>query len=546
MSKIITPQKYCYCQISTNKEILKSNVNNSFCEICGSIILKSSNGTIYYPIHAKQKTVFNELNPIDIIKSMKKKTDKEYPYIYNLYNMPKDQDDAKSNQSMRSINMYLRHRKKLILKLQKLMKTFDYCDIIFYQTLFFLDTYLSHDITIEMSEKAILYFLVGYFLCAIKLKETDVYEPSLDSFLDLEKGIYLSPGKIAFYEVICMKRIKYNIFSYSSYDWLRQLMSIGYVFNTEVDSTNEIILVKGHRHSLVNTINKLAIKLLLNLTNKDIFFKYSPIYIALSIIQYSREKYIKKNMIKPKLFFNFIEILGINYNDYQECYEEIKKEINEDIKINAKDKKENDNIKDTKEKNDENNIKRSSVDKIGKNFLSGNKNIYVPNKLRSSNGVININQELLLKEIKEEKNKDEENNPKNRRNHKSIRKNHLSIDCSSSAIKSNDTLPLINGNIQVENKLKPINLKSAKFIVNLEKEEQKQNKSNNKLEEINTINIKVINKKKLQSTNKLPRLNLEDILNKKNNNKTLEPNKDFNDNIDKVKKHFRLKTNNNA
>ena len=78
------------------------------------------------------------------------------------------------------------------------MKSFDYCDIIFYQTLFFLDTYLSRDITELMPEKTIYYYLIGYFLCALKLKEVDIYEPSFDSFFEIEKGIYLSPNKIAF------------------------------------------------------------------------------------------------------------------------------------------------------------------------------------------------------------------------------------------------------------------------------------------------------------------------------------------------------------
>ena len=53
-------------------------------------------------------------------------------------------------------------------------------------------------------------------------------------------------------------------------------------------------------------------------------------YIALSLIQISREKYIKNNMIKPKLFFKLIYLYGINFIDYQQCYEEIKTEIKEE------------------------------------------------------------------------------------------------------------------------------------------------------------------------------------------------------------------------
>ena len=91
-----------------------------------------------------------------------------------------------------------------------------------------------------------------------------------------------------------------------------------------IDITNEIILIKGHRHSLVNAINKHAIKLLLNLTSKNIFFKYSPMYIAISIIQISREKYIDNKMIKPRLFQELIELYGIDYTKIHRCYEELK------------------------------------------------------------------------------------------------------------------------------------------------------------------------------------------------------------------------------
>ena len=85
------------------------------------------------------------------------------------------------------------------------------------------------------------------------------------------------PNKIGLYEVLCIKRIEYNIFSYSAYDWLNILLSNGIIFNSEVDDNNEIIIVKGHRHSLVNTVKKYAIKLLLNLTAKNDIVSITPL-----------------------------------------------------------------------------------------------------------------------------------------------------------------------------------------------------------------------------------------------------------------------------
>ena len=55
MSEKTSQQKYCNCQKSSNKEILKSNISNSFCKKCGTILLKSSDGNICYPLHQKQK-----------------------------------------------------------------------------------------------------------------------------------------------------------------------------------------------------------------------------------------------------------------------------------------------------------------------------------------------------------------------------------------------------------------------------------------------------------------------------------------------------------
>ena len=52
-------------------------------------------------------------------------------------------------------------------------------------------------------------------------------------------------------------------------------------------------------------------------------------YIAFSLIQLAREKYLDKSSIRPELFNNLINLYGIKFNDYKKCYQEIKEEINE-------------------------------------------------------------------------------------------------------------------------------------------------------------------------------------------------------------------------
>ena len=146
---------------------------------------------------------------------MKIKTEEDYPFIHEEYNINKD--DKNKERILRAINVYLKHRKMILLKLQKLMKTFDYCDMIFYQCLFYLDTYLSRDITESTTEKKILYYLIGYFLCSVKFKEIDIYEPSLDSFYDLSKGIYLSKLFNIMFSVIQLMIGFHNLFQMELY-----------------------------------------------------------------------------------------------------------------------------------------------------------------------------------------------------------------------------------------------------------------------------------------------------------------------------------------
>ena len=541
MSKDTILTKYCNCLISSNKEILKSNTHSSFCEKCGSILMKDSHETINYTLKQKINIVPCEYSPINIIKSMKKKTEKYFPYIYNAYNNPQVSDIRKKDELMKPINIYLKFRKKLLLNLQRLIKKFDYCDSSFYQCLFFLDTYLSHDITVEMSEKAVFYYLVGYFLCAIKLKETDITEPTFDSFIDLEKGIFLSPNKVALHEVLCLQKIKYNIFSYSPYEWMKQFISNGVIFDSEVDKTNEIILIKGHRHLLVNTVGKYSIKLLLAVTSKDIFFKYSPMYLALSLIQLTREQYINDEMIKPKLFQKLLEIYGVDYSSYQKCYEEIKYAIKDDnSKLNAKENK--NEVEDKPEKKGIINLKRFSVDKAIKNFDNNNRYNDINNtnmNIKSSKNLTIIKNNSIVVN-KAHKN---EHLPNISRNSRNRRKTHLSIDCTNNTLGNPDSLPMLTINNQKE--MKEYNQKVIKLKKFLKAEEEEEEQKAIEKELNNTNNNFRKNGKRYLTSKKLNKITIERLVNDRNNEKNkVEPNKG-NDNItnfELIKNVYKYKT----
>ena len=532
MSKDLKDNKYCNCQIYSDKNIIKPNKKYSFCEKCGSILIKDGNNNICYTIKPKQKQKPIEFNPIEIIKSMKKKTDLDYPNLNNEYNIGEGDKYNKEN-IIKSINLYLKHRKMIILTLQKMMKMLDFSDLIFFQTLFYIDNYLSHNMTEDFSEKKILYYLVGYFLCSAKLKETDIYEPSLDSFCCLKKKIYLTVEKIAYYEVICLQSIKYNVFSYSAYDWICELNTVGYVFNCEINKNNSIILINGHRHSILNTISKYALKTLLNVTIKDIFIKYSPMYIAFSLIQIAREKYIDKKNIYPKLYYNLISLYGVNYKDYRNCYKELKNEIEEkQIESNE--------ILDTEKKINKDILDNELLKKISNddtsatsNYCKMDKNVVVSNKLKSSNVIPSIPflKENLIKmdekkeEIKNGKNDNNENKNDNIDNNndelilnlnddepKSIsdenkvkssnelnhilpkNKNKLFIDCNNNAYKSNSNLPKIN--LLFESSIKQTDITNDKTNAqNLKYSSSKQVVINNKFLKTNQKTLNPIKKK---------------------------------------------------
>ena len=536
MLKDTKEKKYCNCPFSSNKDIFKANINHSFCSKCGSILIKTADNNIYYSLKTKQKIKESEINPIEMIKSMKEKTEFEYPYLNEEYNMS-NEEKLDIECFTKSIKLYLKHRKMIILTLQKMMKMLDYTDLIFYQCLFYMDTILSHNITEDFTEKKIIFYLVGYFLCSAKSKENDIYEPSLDLFCYIKKKDHLSIDKIAYYEVICLKSIKYNIFCYSAYDWISQLNSIGLVFNCEIDEKNAIILINGHRHSIINIIIKNALKMLLNITIKNIFIKYSPMYIAFSLIQISREKYLDKNLIRPELFNNLINLYGVKFSDYKKCYKEIKEEIDENPKRKSKnieiEIEENYKVKNNIEKNAHSEkFKLLHTEKdlpSNNNFIIG-KNVSMANKMKSNIALPNIGE--FPNNLKNEEIKAEDNN-----DNCSIDGNENSIDnfkndnddCNKS--KDNNII-IYDENNEEKNKDSPIDFN---LILNINKEDENRTKviesSKNKIKSSQNLNrVKIKNKSHL-SINCISEVHKSDI-NLPKINTTLEHNLN---NLDKNK-----------
>ena len=107
------------------------------------------------------------------------------------------------------------------------------------------------------------------------------------------------------------------MYLYSSYDWLNILLSNGILFENEIKDMNEL-----------GNIYIYTQKLLTLITSKIYFCRFSSLQIAFSIVQLSREKYLNKNIkIYEKLYKLLIYLYCIEFSDYEECYNIIKKDL---------------------------------------------------------------------------------------------------------------------------------------------------------------------------------------------------------------------------
>ena len=285
-----------------------------YCEKCGSISINNNNH-VYYSIKPKMKQKEIEFDPVQIVKEMIKYQNKNYPYLNNVFNLNLDENSLKLQEIKERIFLYLSKRKLLLLYLQSLTKLLNYSDLSFYHCLLLTDLYLSHNITQKMTDEELLYILIGFFLISSKFKETDIFEPELYIFCNIDFDFALTVEKILYYETKCLKFIKYNFFIYSTYDWINIFMGNGYIFDGEIEENN---------NEEINDIYSYCFKVLITITPKNIFIKYSPMYNAVSVIKISREDKIDKNKINNELFNKYLLIYGIQYKDYQECYIEIK------------------------------------------------------------------------------------------------------------------------------------------------------------------------------------------------------------------------------
>ena len=214
---------------------------------------------------------------------------------------------------------YKNQRNRVMIYIHKLCTKLKYNDGTFYLTLYLADTYLSRIFSEEITEKELFLIILGFFLISSKYIEDDIFEPELQTFCNIEKNITLSVEEIRASEVLCLTLINYNLFLYSTFDWLNILLDNGILFETEIKDKNEF-----------GNIYIYTQKLLTLITSKIYFCKYSSIQIAFSIIHLSREKYLKNNSEISELLLKLLfSLYGVDFSDYEECYNTIKLDLSE-------------------------------------------------------------------------------------------------------------------------------------------------------------------------------------------------------------------------
>jgi hypothetical protein len=304
------------------KEYNINKISYSYCELCGNISIKHDDH-FYYTIKPKYKQKKIEINPVISTLNMKKNQNISYPNLKNIYNLNINDSIENIRELKNKISIYFQKRGLILVYLKNITRTLNYSDLSFYHCLFLVDLYLSHNITQEMTDEELLYLLVGFFLVASKFKESDIFEPKFEKFNQIESNITLSKEKIGLYEKQCLIYLNYNFFNYSTYEWLNIFMSNGFIFEREVDDDENI-------DARVKEIYDHAYTLLVTITPRNIFIKFSPIYMAIALIEISREEKIDKNRINVQCFERLLILYDIEYDDYINCYNQTKALLNND------------------------------------------------------------------------------------------------------------------------------------------------------------------------------------------------------------------------
>ena len=457
---------------------------------------------VFKNIHYK-----NEIDYNTIFKNIKKQEEIHYKKLSII-----------SNQIIKdNINIYLNIRNNIMAICYNFNKILELHENSLYSSIVFIDNIIkTYDK--KLNEKKI--YLICLICCFYSLKFVEDDAPEMDIIeLNEFSENYYDKNEYLYYEVLCLKILKYNLNIPTLFDYVNIINLIGVYFYDE----NNVFIDKNNFNLIVKNLMK-------KIFFSDLSFLYEHYLIAFCIFELARNKYNLNNPEKLKKFKNKFNIH--DENKYNKCKNDIINYINKfDKKLKTSSEEKNLVLKFKDLENNINNNKFKTIE--NEKIIDINSNNNTNNNSNNSNNNIKIINELNLS-LKSPKNEKENtinnkykinNNNKNKYNIlnnltlKYLNSNsYKNFDIKNNAKKSKSTKNSEKNNLQL--KLDLINLKSQisknflKKINTKNKNKKNRNFNFSKLEN-NYLNLPSLI---INSNSSYKNLNKNSIL---NNTKTL-------------------------
>ena len=270
---------------------VKINKHLNYCKECGRITyIKKMKNTIIskYLIKPKNYNKGIDFSPLTLFKYIIKQ---DYSNVISL------------NYS----NLYLDFRILQIDLIYSLHKKFHSDLRTLYMSIYNLDRIFSSYKFKNIKDKRKINLLtICCYIITYKYFEIDNYKYHLDLNY-IKKKFNISKDDIFYYELKCLKRLKYNLSPIDIFTVIELLMYTGFIFNNE--DLGEISL-----HTIYKNITSLLDDVILE---GKILKKFSCSQIAFSIIYIIR----KKNGLNEKIFQEEISenFFNIKYESYEKC-----------------------------------------------------------------------------------------------------------------------------------------------------------------------------------------------------------------------------------
>ena len=418
---------------------------------------------VFKNIHYK-----NEIDYNTIFKNIKKQEEIYYKKLSII-----------SNQIIKdNINIYLNIRNNIMAICYNFNKILELHENSLYSSIVFIDNIIkTYDK--KLNEKKI--YLICLICCFYSLKFVEDDAPEMDIIeLNEFSENYYDKNEYLYYEVLCLKILKYNLNIPTLFDYVNIINLIGVYFYDE----NNVLFDKNNFNLIVKNLMK-------KIFFSDLSFLYEHYLIAFCIFELARNKYNLNNPEKLKKFKNKFNIH--DENKYNKCKNDIINYINKfDKKLKTSSEEKNLVLKFKDLENNINNNKFKTIE--NEKIIDINSNNNTNNNNNNSNNNIKIINELNLS-LKSPKN-EKENTINNKYKINNNNKNKFNI-------LNNLTLKYLNSN----------SYKNFDIKNNAKKSKSTKNSEKNNLQ----LKLDLINLKSQISKNFLKKINTKNK-NKKNRN----------------------------